>query len=266
MQLLPGQYNRSDHLAHTGSDLPQFPISERTKYCSQASLLVRPLQGSCFQWMAYKTKENGKKRKNSFQLPPLQAVQQEGQDHSPQSPEYQAQMPGLDTKGISLEFLLSRLNFLLLLYLFLKNVVNFTITIFLSLFLSPLLFFFFLCYNPFFYLPITLSAPSHPLFPCLCLPLLSFCNLSPHYCSILNTHHLVTSLLYHCTYPHLPAIPDTTPSITTVEMHLNTHKSHKTQQPPYIFPHPSPFCSPPTPLFINIITKGFLYIIGKQQV
>jgi hypothetical protein len=34
-----------------------------------------------------------------------------GQHSSPQSPEYQALIPGLDAKGISPEFLLSRLNF-----------------------------------------------------------------------------------------------------------------------------------------------------------
>jgi hypothetical protein len=32
--------------------------------------------------------------------------------------------------------------------------------------------------------------------PCLHLPLLSFPNLSPHYPSLLRTHHLLTSLLY----------------------------------------------------------------------
>jgi hypothetical protein len=35
----------------------------KTKYCSRASYLVRPLQGSCLQQMAQKTKERGKKEK-----------------------------------------------------------------------------------------------------------------------------------------------------------------------------------------------------------
>jgi hypothetical protein len=52
------------------------------------------------------------------QSPLLLAVQQEGQHFSPQSPEYQAPLPELYTKGITPELLPSRLNFLLLLYLF----------------------------------------------------------------------------------------------------------------------------------------------------
>jgi hypothetical protein len=31
------------------------------------------------------------------------------------------------------------------------------------------------------------------------------------------------------------------PSTTTAEIHPNTHKGHKTQQPQYFFPHYSPF-------------------------
>jgi hypothetical protein len=38
---------------------------EGIKYCSQASYLVRPLQGSCLQQMAQKTKERGKKEKKT---------------------------------------------------------------------------------------------------------------------------------------------------------------------------------------------------------
>jgi hypothetical protein len=43
--------------------------------------------------------------------------------------------------------------------------MNFNITIFLSLFLRPLLVLLFWCYNPLFSLPTTLSAPSYPLSP-----------------------------------------------------------------------------------------------------
>jgi hypothetical protein len=68
--------------------------------------------------MAHKTKEIGKKeKKKTLQPSPPQVVCQEGQHPSPQSPEYQASIPRLDTKGITPEPLPSRLNFLLLLYL-----------------------------------------------------------------------------------------------------------------------------------------------------
>jgi hypothetical protein len=39
--------------------------TEGTKYCSQASHLVKPLQGFCLQQMAHKTEEIGKKEKKS---------------------------------------------------------------------------------------------------------------------------------------------------------------------------------------------------------
>jgi hypothetical protein len=85
-------------------------------------------------------------------------------------------IPGLDIKGISPELLPSRLNFLLL---------NLIFSVLLT---SPSLFSY-----PFSY-------PLHfPYFSCATihrLPLLSFPNLSPHYTSLLQTHHLLTSLLY----------------------------------------------------------------------
>jgi hypothetical protein len=43
---------------------------------------------------------------------------------------------------------------------------------------------------------ITLSAPSHPLFPHLPLPLPFSPNLSAHHPSLLDSHHLLTRLLY----------------------------------------------------------------------
>jgi hypothetical protein len=58
-----------------------------------------------------------KKKKKTLQPSPPQAVQEEGQLPFPQSPENQAPIPGLDTKTTNPEFLPSRLNFLLLMYL-----------------------------------------------------------------------------------------------------------------------------------------------------
>jgi hypothetical protein len=55
---------------------------------------------------------------------------------------------------------------LLLLYLvFFFCIINFAVTIFLFLFLLPSVSLLFLCYNPLFSLPTSLSAPSHPLSP-----------------------------------------------------------------------------------------------------
>jgi hypothetical protein len=107
-------------------------------------------------------------------------------------------IPGLDAQGTTPHLLPNRLNFLLLLYLvgFFFYIINFTITIFLSLFLPPSLSLLFPCYYPLFSLPATLSALSHPLYPCLHLLLISFPNLSPHYPSLLHTYHPLTSLLY----------------------------------------------------------------------
>jgi hypothetical protein len=106
-----------------------------------------------------------------------QDVQQEGHHPSLQRPEYQVPIPGLDAKGISPELLLSRLNFLVLLYLILcvcvcVFIINFTITIFLSLFLSPSLSLLFLCCNP-------LLCPPQLLFLLLPLPIFSSSYPSP---------------------------------------------------------------------------------------
>jgi hypothetical protein len=73
---------------------------------------------------------------------------------------------------------------------FLFCFVNFNITIFLFLFLFSSLSLLFLCYNPFFSLPTTLSATSHLLFSLFSptLPLLSFPNLTPHSLPLSPTH------------------------------------------------------------------------------
>jgi hypothetical protein len=124
--------------------------------------------------------------------------------------------------------------------------INFVITIFLNLLLPPSLSFLFLCYNPLFSLPTTLCAPSHPLNPVFTSP----CYPSPtyHYTTPpfykLNTHWL--PYCTNCTQLQTPAIPDT--SILHYN-NRNTHKHikcHKTQQPPYLFPHPpTPFPASP---------------------
>jgi hypothetical protein len=97
---------------------------------------------------------------------------------------------------------------------------------------------------------------------------------SPYYPS--PTHHhtippsytLTTPLLAYCTNCTQPSpLQSLTqgPSTTTTEIYPNTHKSHKTQQTPYLFPHPpfpSPLFVPPLPItkvsissLINIIPQ-----------
>jgi hypothetical protein len=58
-------------------------------------------------------------------------------------------------------------------YFYYSHIINFTITILLSLFLPSSLSLLLLCYNPLFSLPTTLSAPSHPLFTSPSYPSLS---------------------------------------------------------------------------------------------
>jgi hypothetical protein len=89
--------------------------------------------------------------------------------------------------------------------------------------------------------------------------------------------------LYQPYTPPDPTIPDTAPSTRTVEIHPNTHKGHKTQQPPYLFPHPLLFLTlfsatfinypnfyiypktitSPTPTLYRYYHQGSLYVIGK---
>jgi hypothetical protein len=161
-------------------------------------------------------------------------------------------------------------------------IINFTLAIFLSLSLPPSLSVIFLCYNPLFSPPTTLSAPSYPLSPHLHFPLLSFPSLLQHYSSLLLIHNLLTSLLNNCTHPQPPAIPDTAFCTTKVEIHPNTHKDHKIQQLPYLFPHPDPLLElclsntqvsisslttiipSPTPTVYRQYHQRVFYIICKQ--
>jgi hypothetical protein len=145
------------------------------------------------------TKESGGKKREKKNLQPSlpQAVEQEEQKPSPQSPEDQVPIPGVNANRISPEILPSRLNFLLLLYLFFFFVLS-TLT---SLFSYPYSY-------PLHFLPFSFTTIYYSLsqllflpllihsFPRLHLPLLSFLNLSSHYLSLLHTHHSLTSLLY----------------------------------------------------------------------
>jgi hypothetical protein len=118
--------------------------------------------------MTDKTKET-RKRKKTLQPSLPQAIQQEGQHLSPQSPEYQASIPGLDAKGISSELLPSRLNFMSLLYLFFS--VLLAIPSLLSYSITPF------SYPPFLVLqcivlpPKYSFCPFHPLLPMFLPPL-----------------------------------------------------------------------------------------------
>jgi hypothetical protein len=65
MQLPPGENIRSDHFAQTCSDLSQVPVANcpverRNQIMLISQSLVRPLQSSCLQWLAHKTKERRK--------------------------------------------------------------------------------------------------------------------------------------------------------------------------------------------------------------
>jgi hypothetical protein len=83
----------------------------------------------------------------------------------------------------------------ILIFFFSFCTINFTITIFSSLFSPPSLSLLLLCYNPLFSFSTTFSGTSH-LCPCLHLPFPSSPNLSPHYQSLLHIHHLLTNQLY----------------------------------------------------------------------
>jgi hypothetical protein len=64
--------------------------------------------------MAHKIKESRKKKerkKNTLSCLHPHVVLQQGQHPSPQSPEYQAPIPGLDAKRITLELLPKDRNF-----------------------------------------------------------------------------------------------------------------------------------------------------------
>jgi hypothetical protein len=59
----------------------------------------------------------------------------------------------------------------------------------------------------------------------------------------------LTNLLYQLYTTQPSAIPDT--STTTTEIHPNTHKGHKTQQPPHHFLH-SPTPIPASPFIATV--------------
>jgi hypothetical protein len=132
---------------------------------------------------------------------------------------------------------------------FYSCIINFIITILLSLLLSSSLSLLLLYYNPLFSLPTTLFAHSLPLFPCLHLTFPPFSNLSPHYRSLLHTHHLLLAYCTNCIQPQPPTIPDkntlhynnkNTPKNTQGSQNLATPTTLK--PPTHSFPH-HPFFS-----------------------
>jgi hypothetical protein len=110
-----------------------------------------------------------------------------------------------------LSFFLFSLSFIsfsfFLFYFYYSCVINFTISILLSLFLHSSLSLLFLCYNPLFSLPTTLSASSHPLFPPSSPPPPILPNLPPYCPFLLHTHNLLTSLLYQLYTTPAPCNP-----------------------------------------------------------
>jgi hypothetical protein len=87
-------------------------------------------------------------------------------------------------------------------------IINFTISVFLSLVLPPPLSFLFLWYNTLFSLPTTLSAPSHPL-SSLSLPPPILPQPVTTLPFPLHTHLPLPGLLYQPNTPPAPEIPDT---------------------------------------------------------
>jgi hypothetical protein len=83
-----------------------------------------------------------------------------------------------------------------------------------------------------FFLPLLINS-----FPILHLSLLSFLNQSPHYHSLLNIHHPLTSLMNHYTKPYALQTLTQAHSTTKAEIQPNTHKGHTTCYFPYSFPH-----------------------------
>jgi hypothetical protein len=107
-------------------------------------------------------------------------------------------------------------------YLFSFHTINFTIIIFSSLLLPPSLSLLLLCKNLLLSSPATCSMPLPPFSPCPHLPFPLSLNLSPEYPPSYHKH---------------PA--------TTIEIHPNTYKDHKTQQTLNCFPHsPTPLPAP----------------------
>jgi hypothetical protein len=83
---------------------------------------------------------------------------------------------------------------------------------------------------------------------CPQLPLPFSLSLSPEYPSLLHTHHLLTNILYQLYTIHPLQSLTQTPCITTTQIHPNTQKAHKTQQPLHSFSnHPTHF---PPPLLV----------------
>jgi hypothetical protein len=118
--------------------------------------------------------------------------------------------------------------------------------------------------------------PSHPL----CPPAHTFPSHSP-----LTCHQTTLPSSIHSLFADQPPIPTFTQSLTqapytTTEIYPNTHKDHKTQQPPHCFPHsPIPLLASPSSAYptshistasltnVNSSTPtAYRYYIGDQGV
>jgi hypothetical protein len=148
--------------------------------------------------------------------------------------------------------------FLFNFYFYYSCIINFTIIILLALFFPSSLSFPLLCYNPLFSLPTTLSGPSHPLFSHLHLLFLSSPNLSPHYLSLLHTHHLLTSLLYQLHTIPAPCNPWHKHPSLQQQKYIQTHtretksSSLHTSSSTHLPPFPPPLLVPPLPIPQNL--------------
>jgi hypothetical protein len=117
--------------------------------------------------MAHKTKEIREKTQKTFsRLPPNCLTR--GSTPFLHSPECQTPIGPQRNKSRTFAKLIEIFVVAVPVFLKIFCIINFTITILLYLFLPPLLSFLFLCYSSLF-TPTILSAPFHPLSPCLCL-------------------------------------------------------------------------------------------------
>jgi hypothetical protein len=83
-------------------------------------------------------------------------------------------------------------------------------------------------------------------FPCLQVPLLSSPNLSPHYYSLLNTHHPLTSLQYQLYTILVPCNPWHKHPSLQQQKYTQTHtRATKTSNPHNYTPIHWPFSLPP---------------------
>jgi hypothetical protein len=174
--------------------------TEGTKYCSQAIYLVRPLQGSRLKRTAHKTRESKKKKKTSSShiYPKLSNKRVSSFPTKPRIPSTNTRIGCQRNKSRTFT---KRMKFLLL-YLLFFSVLLTSPSLFSYAYSYPLHFPSFSCAT------IYCSPSQLLLLPLLIHSLpLSFPNLSPHYPTLLHTHHLLTGLLYQLYTPPDPCNP-----------------------------------------------------------